>query len=96
MRLSIVRSREGLVFEVMDQGFGLPRSVLASLFAPCTSTKKGGGGIGLAISKQLAQHLGGTLELTSSSTAGCVFRFIVPLEKHQPLAPAGRELPIAR
>ena len=96
VRLSIVRSREGLVFEVMDQGFGLPRSVLASLFAPCTSTKKGGGGIGLAISKQLAQHLGGTLELTSSSTAGCVFRFIVPLEKHQPLAPAGRELPIAR
>ena len=74
-------SREGLVFEVLDQGFGLPPAVAQTLFKPCTSTKKNGGGIGLAISHQLALHLGARLELVKSSTAGCVFRLIVPAIK---------------
>src|SRR5256885_10117139 len=45
----------------------------AHLFAPCRSSKEGGSGIGLAISKQLANHLGAQLELKSNSPAGCVF-----------------------
>ncbi len=81
VRLTVINSRDGLVFEVFDQGHGLPATVAANLFTPCTSTKKGGGGIGLAISKQLAQHLGATLELVNHSTAGCVFRFTVPAGK---------------
>jgi signal transduction histidine kinase len=81
VQLSVVNSRDGLVFEVLDQGYGMPAALAANLFTPCTSTKKGGGGIGLAISKQLAQHLGATLELVSNSTAGCVFRFTVPTQK---------------
>jgi signal transduction histidine kinase len=79
VRLSVVHGRDGLVFEVSDQGLGLPSKMAANLFTPCTSTKKGGGGIGLAISKQLAEHLGANLELVSSSTAGCQFRFTVPV-----------------
>ena len=82
VRMSAGNSREGLVFEVFDRGHGLPAKVAANLFAPCASGKKGGGGIGLAISKQLAQQLGATLELVNSSTAGCVFRFTVPARKN--------------
>jgi len=81
VRLNIVNRREGLVFEVLDQGYGLTAKVAANLFTPCTSAKKGGGGIGLAISKQLAQHLGATLELVHSSTAGCLFRLTVPVRE---------------
>jgi signal transduction histidine kinase len=65
-------------FEVCDQGAGLPPGVQARLFMPCTSGKKGGGGIGLAISKQLAQSLGAKLELTHSSASGCKFRLSLP------------------
>jgi signal transduction histidine kinase len=65
-------------FEVCDQGGGLPPGLQARLFMPCTSGKKGGGGIGLAISKQLAQSLGATLELTQSSPAGSTFRLRLP------------------
>lgn len=61
-------------FEVCDQGPGLPAVTQGRLFMPCTSGKKGGGGIGLAISKQLAQSLGAKLELTQSSSSGCTFR----------------------
>src|ERR1039457_7070277 len=35
------------IFEVRDQGSGLPPGKEARLFMPCTSGKKGGGGIGL-------------------------------------------------
>jgi signal transduction histidine kinase len=65
-------------FEVCDQGAGLSPAMQARLFMPCTSGKKGGGGIGLAISKQLAQSLGATLELTNSSSSGCTFRLRLP------------------
>jgi signal transduction histidine kinase len=65
-------------FEVRDQGPGLPPGMEGRLFMPCASGKKGGAGIGLAISKQLAQSLGATLELPASSPAGCTFRLVVP------------------
>ena len=67
-----------ICFETRDQGPGLPPGMEARLFMPGASGKKGGGGIGLAISKQLAQSLGATLELQQSSPAGCSFRLTVP------------------
>ena len=65
-------------FEVRDQGPGLPASAQARLFTPCPSAKKGGGGIGLAISKQLAQSLGATLEMMATGPDGTAFRLTVP------------------
>jgi signal transduction histidine kinase len=64
-------------FEVQDQGPGLPAGLESRLFLPCTSGKKDGGGIGLAISKQLAQSLGGRLELVANRAFGCTFRLAV-------------------
>ncbi|MGP8239917.1 MAG: sensor histidine kinase [Limisphaerales bacterium] len=65
-------------FAVSDEGAGLSPTAAARLFTPGPSSKKGGGGIGLAISKQLAQSLGATLDLTQSSPSGCAFRLAVP------------------
>jgi signal transduction histidine kinase len=65
-------------FEVRDQGPGLPPGMEGRLFMPFTSGKSGGGGIGLAISKQLAQSLGAKLELQENSPAGCTFRLTAP------------------
>jgi signal transduction histidine kinase len=45
---------------------------------PERSAKPGGSGIGLAISKQLANHLGGELALKHSSPHGCVFTLRLP------------------
>jgi signal transduction histidine kinase len=67
-------------FDVQDQGPGLPPDLVARLFSPCRSTKPGGSGIGLTISKQLAAQIGATLELRTNSTSGCVFRLSL-LEK---------------
>lgn len=71
--LSVAREAERLCFRVRDKGPGFPDHLRAHLFLPVKSTREGGSGIGLAISKQIADHLGARLELESSSPEGCVF-----------------------
>lgn len=78
VELCVTGDAGAINFAVRDQGPGLPPGLEARLFMPVTSGKKGGGGIGLAISKQLAQSLGATLELHDSGPAGCTFRLMVP------------------
>jgi signal transduction histidine kinase len=77
-----------LHFEVRDQGPGLAPAIAGRLFMPCTSAKKGGGGIGLAISNQLAQSLGAKLEVTASNSTGCTFRLSVPQHSTSAFQPA--------
>lgn len=69
---------EATLCEVHDQGPGLPERYREQLFMPCQSTKDKGAGIGLAISKQLANYLGASLDLQRSSTDGCVFALSLP------------------
>ena len=67
-----------IAFDVTDQGPGLAPTVRDQLFRPVTSTKPGGGGIGLALSHELARLAGGALELVSTSPAGTTFRLTLP------------------
>lgn len=64
---------------VEDAGGGLPAAVRATLFQPVKSAKRNSGGVGLAISRQLARHAAGDLELVRSDAAGTVFCLRVPL-----------------
>jgi signal transduction histidine kinase len=77
--LALTHTGDRIVAEVTDHGPGFPETLRPSLFKPCQSTKEGGSGIGLAICKQLANHLGATLELKASSSDGCVFALGLPL-----------------
>lgn len=79
-RIELVFNRKpgGVECRLSDNGTGLPEHVLESLFAPCRSSKAGGSGIGLAISKQLAHHLGAELRLEKSSPEGAVFSLMLP------------------
>lgn len=72
-----------LVVEVVDGGPGLPPS--GNLFVPFFTTKPGGSGIGLVLSRQIVEQHGGILSLENRADArGCVARIRLPL----PAAPA--------
>jgi signal transduction histidine kinase len=79
---------ERLCFRVGDQGPGFPEHLREHLFLPCKSTREGGSGIGLAICKQIADHLVAKLELAESSPKGCVFALELPVSACEELATA--------
>ncbi len=83
VRLTVSKKGEYLCFLVQDEGPGFPEHLRSQLFLPCKSTREGGSGIGLAISRQLADYQGATLELADSSSRGCVFRLELPLSACQ-------------
>lgn len=69
---------EHVSIRVSDSGEGVPSAQRCQLFSPVSSSKSGGAGIGLAISLQLARHVGGTLELVESESPGAVFELSFP------------------
>jgi signal transduction histidine kinase len=58
------------MISVEDDGPGLPEPVRAKLFSPFVTTKAAGSGLGLPISKKIAEALGGTLNLRAVSPHG--------------------------
>ncbi|HYH84874.1 MAG TPA: ATP-binding protein, partial [Pyrinomonadaceae bacterium] len=63
---------------VEDEGLGLAST--ANLFVPFFTTKPGGSGIGLVLSRQIAEAHGGTLTLENRRGAkGCEARLRLPL-----------------
>jgi signal transduction histidine kinase len=80
VRITAAVIENALAIDVTDRGPGLAPAVLANLFRPVVSTKPGGGGIGLALSHELARLAGGSLELVTTSAAGTTFRLTLPLE----------------
>ncbi len=65
---------------VQDEGPGIPNA--ANLFVPFFTTKPGGSGIGLVLSRQIAEAHGGSLSLENvASGHGCEARLRLPLAK---------------
>ena len=76
--------REFLEIAVSDTGPGIPADKLALLFEPfvqldASSTRRHAGtGLGLALTRRLAELHGGTVGVTSDAGRGCCFRAWLP------------------
>ena len=77
---------EGLRFSVADTGIGMAPEQLANLFNAftqvdtSTTRKYGGSGLGLSISKQLVEMMGGFISVESVLERGSTFSFTLKLQ----------------
>jgi signal transduction histidine kinase len=72
-------NRLGALLEVSIQDEGPGLSNTSNLFVPFFTTKPGGSGIGLVLSRQIAEAHGGSLDLRNRATGqGCEARLILP------------------
>lgn len=73
--------RDGAMLEIWVQDEGPGLSSTANLFVPFFTTKPGGSGIGLVLSRQIAEGHGGALTLENRADAqGCIARLRLPAE----------------
>ncbi len=94
-----------LVTEIKDTGPGLRPDEQAVLFQPFAQTRvgieaRGGAGLGLALSRELARRMGGEVSVQSAPGQGSVFRFELPItlgdgRSPQTVRRAGRALRLA-
>lgn len=82
--LVINKSSKKIVFEVIDNGIGIPEGKLDSIFNQfqqvdgSESRKFGGTGLGLAISKQFCEMMGGKITVKSELGQGSTFSLALP------------------
>jgi signal transduction histidine kinase len=64
----------GVVVEVKDAGTGVRAEELEKIFAPFYTTKPSGAGLGLAVSRRIAEEHGGSLTCRPAEGGGAIFR----------------------
>jgi two-component system, LuxR family, sensor kinase FixL len=72
-----------LTIAVSDTGPGISDDIAPQLFQPFVTSKPGGMGIGLSISKRIIESHGGTISVARNPAGGATFAFTLPVTKER-------------
>jgi len=77
--LTVAPRGRQVVIDVIDTGPGIPPDAADKIFQAYYTTKKGGTGIGLAMTKRIAEEHGGSIDVRSEVGKGSDFTIALPL-----------------
>ena len=88
VKLEVSKDEEtsGIKFSILDTGVGIPQDKLDTIFESFSQANKsdtrkfGGTGLGLTISKQLVELMGGSIKIYSEVDKGTEFHFTIIFE----------------
>ena len=80
LTISAVEKNQEAAIMIEDTGTGIQPEYLRKLFEPLFTTKPRGIGLGLAVSKKLAEANGGRIEVQSKPGQGSIFTLYIPIK----------------
>ena len=84
LHVSARREGDAAVIEVRDEGGGIPAEIRDKIYNLYFTTKKGGSGIGLAMTYRVVQLHHGSVEFESEEGKGTTFYLRFPLPESEP------------
>ena len=81
LTISVNQEKELVAIAVKDTGSGITPKNMKKLFEPLFTTKPKGIGLGLAVSRKLAEANGGRIEVQSEPGKGSTFTLYLPVNK---------------
>ena len=94
--LTTRRDSDAVMITVADTGVGIERANLPRVFDPYFTTKRGGTGLGLPLTRNIVEGLGGTIAAASEPGRGTEIRISLPLRAAPPLADSSKDRSLAR
>jgi signal transduction histidine kinase len=96
VEVDLRRMPDEVAITVSDRGRGIDAANLDQVFDPFFTTKRSGSGLGLSLSFDLAQRLGGRIEAENRPGGGAVFSLFLPTRSHDERLAAKSRAPGAR
>jgi signal transduction histidine kinase len=85
VRVATRRAGDRVTITVSDRGVGINPADLPRVFDPYFTTKRGGTGLGLPITKNIIEGLGGSIGVNSAGPRGTEIRIDLPIASPSPV-----------
>lgn len=82
VEINVFSQNNMIHFAVVDHGGGLDPALADRIFQPFVTSKTGGSGLGLVITRQIAESHGGKLSCDNRPGDGCTFTVSIPIRQN--------------
>jgi signal transduction histidine kinase len=80
VKISTISESDRVIVQVKDTGKGIPELVRNKIFDLYFTTKKDGGGVGLAVCQNIIKAHDGKIDFESTEGEGTIFTIVLPMK----------------